>query len=114
MQHVADDGDPDALEAAQRLAHRVQVEKGLGRMLVLAVAGVDDVRVGVTRDELRRSDGRMTHDDDVRLVRASVSAVSFSDSPLSTDEPDERIDIVSAESRFAASSKLASVRVDDS
>ena len=45
---------------------------------------------------------------------ASVRAVSFSDSPLSTEEPDERIDIVSAESRFAASSKLASVRVDDS
>ena len=45
---------------------------------------------------------------------ASVSAVSLSDSPLSTDEPAERIDIVSAESRFAASSKLASVRVDDS
>jgi hypothetical protein len=45
---------------------------------------------------------------------ASVSAVSFSDSPLSTDEPAERIDIVSAESRFAASSKLASVRVEDS
>ena len=44
----------------------------------------------------------------------SVSAVSFSDSPLSTDEPAERSDIVSAERRFAASSKLASVRVDDS
>ena len=45
---------------------------------------------------------------------ASVSAVSFSDSPLSTDEPAERSDIVSAERRFAASSKLASVRVEDS
>ena len=45
---------------------------------------------------------------------ASVSAVSFSDSPLSTEEPDDRTDIVSAERRFAASSKLESVRVDDS
>ncbi len=45
---------------------------------------------------------------------ASVVAVSFSDSPLSADEPVERIDIVSADRRFAASSKLASVRVDDS
>ena len=44
----------------------------------------------------------------------SVSAVSFSDSPLSTDEPAALIDIVSAESRFAASSKLDDVRVDDS
>ena len=45
---------------------------------------------------------------------AIVSAVSLSDSPLSTDEPVERIDIVSAERRFAASSKDESVRVDDS
>ena len=44
----------------------------------------------------------------------SVSAVSFSDSPLSTDEPAALIDIVSAESRFAASSKLDDVRVEDS
>ena len=44
----------------------------------------------------------------------SVSAVSFSDSPLSTDEPTDLIVKVSAESRFAASSKLEDVRVDDS
>ena len=44
----------------------------------------------------------------------SVSAVSLSDSPLSTDEPDERTAIVSAERRLAARSKLESVRVDDS
>src|SRR5712692_3921760 len=43
-----------------------------------------------------------------------VSAVSFSDSPLSTAEPAALIDITSAESRFAASSKLDDVRVDDS
>ena len=45
---------------------------------------------------------------------ASVSAVSRSDSPLSTDDPLARSVIVSAERRFAASSKLESVRVDDS
>ena len=45
---------------------------------------------------------------------SSVSAVSFSDSPLSTAEPDALIDMTSAESRFAASSKLDDVRVDDS
>ena len=44
----------------------------------------------------------------------SVSAVSFSDSPLSTDEPTDFSVIVSAESRLAASSKLDDVRVDDS
>ena len=40
--------------------------------------------------------------------------MSFSDSPLSTDEPTALIDIVSAESRLAASSKLDEVRVEDS
>ena len=46
---------------------------------------------------------------------ASVSAVSRSDSPtLSTDEPDARSTMVSAESRLAASSKLERVRVEDS
>src|SRR5919204_5217632 len=44
----------------------------------------------------------------------SVSAVSFSDSPLSTEEPVALTDITSAESRFAASSKLDEVRVEDS
>ncbi len=40
--------------------------------------------------------------------------MSFSDSPLSTAEPAALIDIMSAESRFAASSKLDEVRVEDS
>ena len=40
--------------------------------------------------------------------------MSFSDSPLSTDEPLALIDSVSAESRFAASSNDDDVRVDDS
>ena len=44
----------------------------------------------------------------------SVSAVSLSDSPLSTDEPAALSVSVSAESRFAASSKRDDVRVDDS
>jgi hypothetical protein len=43
-----------------------------------------------------------------------VIAVSFSDSPFSTEDPAALIDIVSAERRFAASSKLDEVRVEDS
>ena len=43
-----------------------------------------------------------------------MSAVSFSDSPLSTDEPLDFSESVSAERRFAASSNDADVRVDDS
>src|SRR6266508_4080833 len=41
-------------------------------------------------------------------------AVSLSDSPLSTAEPDDLIDMTSAERRLAASSKLDEVRVEDS
>ena len=40
--------------------------------------------------------------------------MSLSDSPLSTDEPAAFNVIVSADSRFAASSKDDDVRVDDS
>ena len=115
MQHVADDRDRDAVEAPERLADREEVEQRLGRVLVLPVAGVDDVRAGRAGDEVRRADVRMPDDDHVRLVlRERLSAVSRSDSPLSTDDPAARRVIVSAERRFAASSKLASVRVDDS
>ena len=114
VEHVADDRDVQALEAAERLLDRVEVEQRLRRVLVLAVAGVDDVRVGDRGDELRRADLRVADHDHVRVVGGSVSAVSFSDSPLSTDEPVALIDIVSAESRLAASSKLDDVRVEDS
>ena len=40
--------------------------------------------------------------------------MSFSDSPFSTDEPDDLSVSVSAERRFAASSNDELVRVDDS
>ena len=43
-----------------------------------------------------------------------MSAVSLSDSPLSTEEPTAFSVIVSADSRLAASSNDDDVRVDDS
>ena len=46
VQDVADDRDMQPVQAAERLAHRVEVEQRLRRMLVLAVAGVHDARVG--------------------------------------------------------------------
>ena len=49
---------------------RVEVEQRLGRMLVLPVPRVDDVRVDRPRDELRRADLRMADDDDVGVVGA--------------------------------------------
>ena len=44
VQDVADDRDVQALEPADRLADRVEVEQRLRRVLVLAVARVDDRR----------------------------------------------------------------------
>ena len=43
-----------------------------------------------------------------------MAIVSFSDSPLSTDEPLDLIETTSAERRFAASSNEELVRVLDS
>ena len=59
VEDVADDRDVQPLEPAELLLDRVQVEQRLGRVLVLAVAGVDDVRVdrAPRRAAARRSAG---------------------------------------------------------
>jgi hypothetical protein len=59
VQHVADDRDVQALDAGRAPRDRVEVEQRLRRVLVLAVAGVDDVRLGARGDELRRADLRV-------------------------------------------------------
>ncbi len=48
------------------------------------------------------------------LIASSVCAVSFSDSPLDTEEPFAEKLMTSAESRFAAASKEIRVRVESS
>ncbi len=70
MQDVAHDRDVQPLEPAERLAHRVEIEQRLSRVLVLAVAGVHDMRVCYTRDELWSADLRVPDDDHVRVVGA--------------------------------------------
>ena len=71
VQDVADDEDLEAVElAAQVLAHAEEVEQALRGMLVLAVAGVDDARLGVGRERLAGPGGGMPHDDDVGRVGA--------------------------------------------
>ena len=52
VQDVADDPDPLALERAEAAAQRVDVEQRLAGVLVLAVTGVDDRRVGPFGDHL--------------------------------------------------------------
>ena len=70
MEDVTDDRDVEALDRADRLADGVEVEQRLGRVLVLPVAGVDDVRLGEAGDELRRTDLRVPEHDHVRVVGA--------------------------------------------
>ena len=65
---VADDPDVQAVELAEALAQRVDVQQRLGRVLVLAVAGVDDARRGPARDQLGGADVRGADHDQVRLV----------------------------------------------
>ena len=70
VEDVADDRDVEPFEPAELLPQRVEVEQRLRRMLVLPVAGVDDVRVGDPRDELRRPDLRVPDHDHVGVVGA--------------------------------------------
>ena len=102
VENVADDrhrGGPR--DGRGRLAQRVEVEQRLRRVLMCAVTGVDDVGGRRSGDELRRPDVGWRTTITSGSYAPSVSAVSFRDSPLSTDEPAERTDIVSADRRFA-------------
>ena len=58
---------------AEPLAQRVDVEQRLGRVLVLAVAGVDHRGGRPARDELGGADVRGADDDQVGLVGATAS-----------------------------------------
>ena len=63
VQDVADDPDAAALQRAQPPAQREDVEQRLGRMLVLAVAGVDDRGRRPARDQRGGPGvGRADHD----------------------------------------------------
>ena len=66
------------------------------------------------RDELRRADVRMAEDDHVRVVGGQRERGVLQGLALVDAEPAALIDIVSADRRFAASSKLDEVRVEDS
>ena len=68
VEDVADDRHVEAVEPAQALPHREEVEERLGRVLALAVAGVDNRRARIACGELRRADLRVADDDCVRVV----------------------------------------------
>ena len=64
-ENIADDGDIEAFDFSEFLADGEDVEKALGRMLVRAVAGVDDAGVEPLGEELRGTRGAVSEDDDV-------------------------------------------------
>jgi hypothetical protein len=85
VQHVADDPDPPPGDPAEPVAHRRRVEQRLRGVLVGAVAGVDHARgrsrtgrpdgarrrvtVRPVRHPMRRTGGRVAHDDAVGTYR---------------------------------------------
>ena len=108
--------------AAEPLAQRRRVQQRLGGVLVGAVAGVDDRGVGAGGRRASRSTqaasrcaapeaGWRTITQSAPIAE-SVSAVSRSDSPLATDDPDALTLTVSALIHLPAISNDTRVRVE--
>ena len=66
MVDIADDRNLQALERFFVFQDREGIEQGLGRVLVHAVAGVDDGNIEVLRQQVGRSGTGMANDDGVR------------------------------------------------
>ncbi len=74
VQDVAADRDLEPLDPAELVAQGEQVEQALGRVLVLPVAGVDDVGLGSARPgTARRPTSRVADDDHVDPHRLEVA-----------------------------------------
>ena len=115
MQDVAADRDGQAFDAALAAADGERVEQRLGRMLVLAVAGVDHRAVDLLRQQLDRAGGVMAHHDQVGVHgverhRGVDQRLALAASTTTTTD----MFITSAPSRLPASSNEAWVRVEAS
>ncbi len=100
---------------AELVPQRQDVEQPLGRVLVLPVAGVDDVGADPLRRETPRRPRHAWRITTMSIRIASrLRAVSTRVSPLLTEDPWAATLTVSAESRFSANSKLMRVRVEAS
>ena len=114
MQDVAADRDGEALDPALVAPDRQRVEQRLRRMLMRAVAGIDDRAIDLLGQKMHRAglawrttmmSGRMAF---------SVIAVSISVSPFLTLEVATDMFMTSAPRRLPASSKDDWVRVEAS
>ena len=65
MEDVAADGDDQALDATLVAADGERIEQGLGRMLMAAVAGIDDRAIDLLRQQLDRTRGVVAHHQNV-------------------------------------------------
>ena len=83
MRDIADDGDLQTVEVTLVLPDGVQVEQGLRGMVVLAVAGADDARRRVLRDDIGSAGVLVAHDDAVDLV--GVEGLDGVDEALALD-----------------------------
>ena len=66
MQHVAADSDGETRNAALGAADRQRVQQGLSRMLMGAVAGVDDVAIDFLRQQFDGAGRVMANDENIR------------------------------------------------
>ena len=115
MQDVAADRDRQSGDPALVPPDGQRVEQRLGRVLVRAVAGIDDRAgdlLGEQSDRARPSDGARSSTSG--RMALSVIAVSISVSPFFTDEVATDMFMTSAPSRLPASSNEACVRVEAS
>ena len=100
---------------AELVPQRQDVEQPLGRVLVLPVAGVDDVRADPLRPGTSAEPEAWWRITTMSMCIASrFRAVSTRVSPLLTEDPELATFTVSAESRFSANSKEMRVRVEAS
>ena len=115
VQDVADDPDVQAVEAAEPLAQRVDVQQRLRRVLVLAVAGVDDARGRPAGDQRGGADVRRADHDQVRAVGGErLDGVLERLALLDAASREATKLITSADSDLAASSNELRVRVEAS
>ena len=115
MQDVAADGDDEALDAALAAADGQGVEQRLGRMFMLAVAGIDHRAADFLGEQLDRAGGGMAHHQDVGMHGVAASwPYRAASRPWTRPRFETAMFMTSAPSRFPASSKELWVRVEAS
>ena len=72
VQNVSNDGDSETLDFLFLLTDRVEVEQALRRVLVIAVARVNHVRLHAFGQQRRRAGHGVAHDHEIHFHRFQV------------------------------------------